>query len=810
MKFADKCLTVKRSMLFLTLVWLQIVAATIASEIDPSIDVLLQASCVHCHDSSTTTPLNLESLSGDLNDPDTMRKWVTVLDRVRAGTMPPDSEERPDVKVANAAMDTMQSWLREYSRSQQSTAGRVPARRLTKREYSYTLQDLLHIEGDVAIHLPDEVEAGSFDTVGSTQRLSAIHMQGFLQAADEALNRAIFLGANPYRELSLDFVNTVNLRYFDDKRLHEGGNIMQRLDKGVAIFFDNDYLIHSYRAMGLNVEVPGTYRITADLEAYQAKQPVTYKIIGKRPSGDARIIKLGDIEPGGHVQIKEDVYMEQGDDFYVTMHNDDPGTVYAALTIIDVKNYTGPGLAIRSLSASGPIQQQWPPKSTRDLLHGVTLVTDAQTGATKIELSKEPIEHVREIVESFAERAFRRPLQRDEIESFVELARPAIEEGLPLEEFIRVPLRSVLCSPQFLMHIGEPGDLDPFSLASRLSYFFWMSSPDNELYDSAYIGSLRTDVELARQVERILDDSRAQRFVNDFVGQWLRLNKINATSPDQKLYPEFDELLADALPQETQLFFDGLIRENAPLTHIIDSSYSFVNRRLAQHYGLENVQGQHFRKVQLPEGSRRGGVLTQAAILKTTANGTVTSPVTRGNFVLTNLLGTPPSPPPPGVGSIEPDTRGKSTIREILVAHRDNESCKACHRSIDPPGFALESFDPIGALRTHYRSSGPGQGFLASLSQESYHQGPLVDPSGETDDGRNFSDITEFKKLLMDQKEQIARNFVSQLIVYSTGGEIEFADREVIEGILGKTAADDYPVRDLIHAVVQSRLFRQK
>ncbi len=203
-------------------------------------------------------------------------------------------------------------------------------------------------------------------------------------------------------------------------------------------------------------------------------------------------------------------------------------------------------------------------------------------------------------------------------------------------------------------------------------------------------------------------------------------------------------------------------------------------------------------------------MLTQAAILKTTANGTVTSPVTRGNFVLTNLLGTPPSPPPPGVGSIEPDTRGKTTIREILEAHRDNESCKACHRMIDPPGFALESFDPIGRLRTNYRSSGPGEGLLAKFSPATYHAGPSVDPSGETADGRKFEGIVEFKRLLMDHKEQIARNFVSQLIVYSTGGEIEFADREVVEAILKQTEADNYPVRDLIHAVVQSRLFRQK
>lgn len=786
------------------------VSARQSTDIAPDIDALVQASCIHCHDSNTETTLNLESLSGDLTDPESMRTWVHIFDRVRNGTMPPESEARPGVEIANAATDALDNWLQEFSRSQQRQAGRVPARRLTKTEYRFTVQDVLGIPGDVTKHLPDEVEAGSFDTVGSTQRLSAIHMEGLLQAADEALTQAIALGPNPYREMSLDFENSDNLRYFDDKKLHEGGNIMRRLEEGVAIFVDNDYLIHSFRTLGMSIDVPGIYRVAAQFEAFQARQPVTYKIIARRPSGDASLIKVGDIEPGETADIEADVYLEPGDSFYVTMHSDDPGVVYVALTAMDVKDYQGPGLAIRSMDVAGPIHKAWPPKSTRDLLHGVELVTNAKTGGTELKLSKQPIEHVREIVGKFAESAFRRPVQHAEIESFVELARPAIEAGLPFEEVIRVPLRSILCSPQFLMHAGQPGDLDSFSLASRLSCFLWKSLPDDELLNVAIQGKLTDAAELSRQVDQMLEDPRSQRFVNDFVGQWLRLHKVNATSPDAKLYPEFDELLDDALPQETQLCFADLIRENASLTHLIDSNYTFVNRRLAEHYGIQNIQGQHFRKVQLPEGSPRGGVLTQAAILKTTANGTVTSPVTRGNFVLTNLLGTPPSPPPPGVGSIEPDTRGKTTIRETLEAHRDNESCKACHRMIDPPGFALESFDPIGMLRTNYRASGPSEGFFAKLSQATYHTGPRVDPSGETADGRKFTHIIDFKKILMDQKEQIARNFTSQLIVYSTGGEIEFADREVIEAILKQTEADNYPVRDLIHAVVHSRLFRQK
>jgi hypothetical protein len=235
-----------------------------------------------------------------------------------------------------------------------------------------------------------------------------------------------------------------------------------------------------------------------------------------------------------------------------------------------------------------------------------------------------------------------------------------------------------------------------------------------------------------------------------------------------------------------------------------------LNRRLAEHYRIEGVTGQGFRRVELPADSARGGILTQAAILKTTANGTNTSPVMRGNFVLTNFLGTPPAPPPPDVGSIEPDTRGKTTIREVLEAHREIESCNQCHRLIDPPGFALESFNPIGGYRTNYRISrgeATSAGFTSKLPPKT---GLPVDSSGVTVSGQSFADVREFKRILLQQREQVARNVVSQFVVFSTGGKIQFADREVIDSILDETRAAGFRMRDLVHAVVQSRLFRNK
>ena len=273
------------------------------------------------------------------------------------------------------------------------------------------------------------------------------------------------------------------------------------------------------------------------------------------------------------------------------------------------------------------------------------------------------------------------------------------------------------------------------------------------------------------------------------------------------LYPEFDELLAAALPQETELFFRSLLEENLSLDNLIDSEFTFLNRRLAEHYGITSVTGQDFQKVMLPDGSPRGGVLTHAAVLKTTANGTVTSPVTRGNFVLTNLLGTPPSPPPPSIGSIEPDTRGKTTIRELLASHRELETCNQCHREIDPPGFALESFDPIGRYREHYRVSGGETSFGGFQVKNPPRRGRRVDASGVTSDGRKFAGIQEFKKLLMNQREQVSRSFISQLIVYSTGAEIQFADRDEVEALLDAAMTNDLGMRDILHSVVQSKIF---
>ena len=378
---------------------------------------------------------------------------------------------------------------------------------------------------------------------------------------------------------------------------------------------------------------------------------------------------------------------------------------------------------------------------------------------------------------------------------------------------VRVSLRAVLSAPAFIYHAGRPGTLDDFSLATWLSYFLWRSMPDAQLFEIARAGQLSDPGVLTRQVDRMLDDPRAERFAKDFAGQAFRLYELGATSPDPGLYPEFDDRLARAMFRETELFLAELVDDNLGVGQLIDTDFTFLNRRLAEHYDIPGVVGQQMRKVTLPADSPRGGLLTQASIHKITANGTSTSPIPRGNFVLANLLGTPAPPPPPGVGTVESDTRGATTIREQLDAHRASPVCANCHRTIDPPGFALEAFDLIGGFRTRYRISGgpdidAGGGFTVPAP---YAEGPPVDASGVTPGGDPFAGIEGYKRLLLDQEvDQVARHIVSSLLVFATGAEVEFADRDAVEGIVDRGRADGHPVRTMIHEVVQSDLFRQR
>jgi hypothetical protein len=317
---------------------------------------------------------------------------------------------------------------------------------------------------------------------------------------------------------------------------------------------------------------------------------------------------------------------------------------------------------------------------------------------------------------------------------------------------------------------------------------------------------------LRAQVERMLADPKAKRFVKNFLGQWLDLRLIDDTTPDKQLYPEFDELLQVSMIAETEGFFAELLGKDLGTSNFVDSDFAILNERLARHYGIEGVLGQELRRVPLPAGSHRGGLLAQAAVLKVTANGTNTSPVVRGAWVLENLLGQPVPPPPPDVPAVEPDIRGAVTIREQLAKHRQQASCATCHRKMDPAGFALENFDVIGGWREHYRSLAVGEKVRAKVDglQVKYLEGRPVEAADELADGRRFADVDELKKLLLADRAQIARCVAGKLLTYATGGGPTFADRQAIDRIVERSQKSDFGLRTIVHEVVQSPAFLDK
>ena len=429
-------------------------------------------------------------------------------------------------------------------------------------------------------------------------------------------------------------------------------------------------------------------------------------------------------------------------------------------------------------------------------------------------------------------RAYRRPQRDGDLLIPMQMVRRRLKRKEPFVDAVMAGYRAILTSPEFLLLQEKPGKLNAWALASRLSFFLWNSPPDQKLRQVATNGSLLNDDELRRQTERMLNDPKATRFVEHFLDYWLNLRNITLTEPDKNLYPEYNSLLTESMLEETRAYFAEMLRHDLGVDHVYDSDFLMINQRMAELYGIDGVQGFGTRRVPLNDRGLataatenadgriadrsvvRGGLLTQGSLMKLTANGTTTSPVVRGTFVLSRLLGDPPPPPPPSVPAIEPDISGATTIREQLAKHRSIALCASCHQEIDPPGFALESFDVMGAWRTSYRASiergEKGVDLKSNGKRVQYKIGLPVDSAGQLPDGSPFRDITEFRSLLKSRNPQIARNLLDQFIVYATGTSVGFADQSTVDKVMSSLSQRDFGVRSMIHEVVQCELFRRK
>jgi hypothetical protein len=407
-----------------------------------------------------------------------------------------------------------------------------------------------------------------------------------------------------------------------------------------------------------------------------------------------------------------------------------------------------------------------------------------------------PREAAREIITRFASRAFRRPARPEEVDRFLKLYDQADHEGERFENRVRLALYGVLVWPHFLFRIElDPTDAKPgtsypineYALASRLSYFLWSSMPDDELFALAAKGRLRQNLDA--QVRRMLRDPKSAAFVENFAGQWLTIRKLAYVVPDPKTFPNFDEELRAAMTRETELFFEAILREDRSILELLDADFSFVNERLAKHYGIAGVAGPEFRRVKLP--ANRGGILTQASILTLTSNPTRTSPVKRGKWVLEQILNSPPPPPPPDVPELPETKQLTGSLRKVMEQHRENALCASCHRRMDPIGFAFENYDAVGAWREQ-------------------DGGFAVDPSGELPDGQSFQGPAELKVILKGKKDVFTRCLTEKVLTYALGRGLEYYDRCAVDAILEALDQNDDRLSSLVVAVAKSEPFQMR
>ncbi len=824
--------------------------ATPAMQFDAQIRPILKKHCLECHGATDPAKdFRIDQLTGNFDDVATQQRWQKLLKRVKAGEMPPKMKPRPSEKEVQALVDWIDAQTAAAT-AKRTAEGRVVLRRLNRVEYENTVRDLLGVEVNLKEQLPQDGAADGFDNVGAALHTSSFLMEKYLEAADAALNVAITNRPKPpvsvKKRYSLTDTHVV-------KTTTE--NVYRKLDDAIVCFCSSAW--HNVWLSPFYPQERGYYRFRISASGFQSKgKPVTYRVTagGGQLAGKSGLVGYFDAPADKPTVIEFVRYMEPRTTIALL-----PYGLAGANTVkqVGAEKWEGPGLAVQFIEVEGPINETWPPSSHRRLFGDLGQApAPIYNFRDRVEVvSKDPEADATRILRDFARRAFRRAVTDDDIKPFVALVKNKLADKHSFEQAMRAAFMAVMVSPEFLFLRerpptlpsprsggrespgpspppasggGQGGGLDDFALASRLSYFLWSTMPDDELLTLAEQGKL-TDVvpalrdgtrepvpsrsagtTLRQQVERMLKHPKAAAFTENFLGQWLGLRDIDFTEPSHLLYPEFDHMLKVSMIRETELFFEEVLKNDLSLTNFVASDFMMLNGRLAKHYGIPGVDGWEFRKVKLPPESHRGGVMTMASVLKVTANGTNTSPVVRGAWVLDRILGTPPSPPPEGVSALEPDIRGATTIREQLAKHRQVPSCASCHTKIDPPGFALESFDVIGGWRDNYRVTGNGKAVIVDGRRMPYHEGKKVDPSDVLPDGRKFANIDEFKQLLLKDKDQLARALTEKLVVYATGARASTVDKKEIEAIVGKVREKDYGFRALVHEVVRSKLFLSK
>ncbi len=649
-------------------------------------------------------------------------------------------------------------------------------------------------------------------------------MSAYLKAADVALDTAFdrVLENSPKQKVKLDWTKL---------RRHEGGWYDRepegRPKQKDVVSWSTNIVFHG-RMRNTKVREAGRYRIRLRVQSVNPPPKSGGRVwcgieSGFGNSQESRLYWIGGFEATDKPTEYEFVaWIKEGHKLIVSPRDSalrksrsDGGQIIGKFGSPELRDV--PGVAIKWIEMER-LDNVVGAKGRQALIGSLNVrrVTDRSTKAkgkkaSKVSLtkrrevvSKKPETDLRKLTREFAERAFRQPITEEESKIYSDFAIERYEEAKSFQVGLRAGYRAILCSPRFLYFEETPGKLDDYALANRLSHFLWGKSPDEELLKLAADGSIGDSKVLAGQVERLLDDDQSSVFVEEFTEQWLKLYEINETNPDAKLYPEYDDVLHHSLLEETHAFVAELIDQDLPITNVVDSNFTFLNSRLARHYDIDWPGGTGMKRVKLKKADRRGGIITHGSVLKVTANGTATSPILRGVWMLERVVGLHVPPPPSNVPAVEPDIRGATSIRTRLAKHRNLDSCKACHVKIDPPGFALESYDVIGGYRTRYRT-------LESKNGKTRRsEGKRVDPSYTFPSGKKFSNVAGLKKLMLKNPEQLAKAFASHLVTYATGAEPTFADRKGIAKIAKAAEADKWGVRSIIKHVVLSPQFKYK
>jgi hypothetical protein len=722
---------------------------------------LLTKTCTPCHNSQVASGgLDVGAFSSPGTLIDHREGWERILQKVRSGEMPPKGIPRPPMDQVEAFTKYLSGEFSRADRNVKPDPGRVTAHRLNRNEYTNTIRDLLAVDFRAEKDFPTDDSGEGFDNISDVLTISPVLMEKYLNAAERIAARAI--GADPLPKKPLE------------AQYHAKNKTIRRPDFSTIeathrVEWDGEYLIR--------IGLPG--------ERDENAKPVTmgFWMDGKllhTQSVETKPSKLVYFNPYSEEEMR--LVLPEGDHVFRAGFINDPfvDNLSEKDAYSNKKNKF-----LDSITFIGPFPAKVEKASRKKIL-----ICDPNSGPACVE----------RIVSTLARHAYRRPVTKTEVAALMRFVAMAKAEGQSPEQGIQLAIQAMLVSPHFLFRIEhDPDPTDPnkihrisdVELASRLSYFLWSSMPDDELLNLAEAGKLHTPAILDGQVKRLLDDPKSSAFADNFAGQWLEIRNLDVVKPDPQKFPDWGPELRDAMKTETRMFFESMLRENRPLVEFLDARYTFLNERLAKHYGIAGVKGPDFRRVELttPE---RGGILSQASVLTVSSYPTRTSPVIRGKYVLQNILGTPPPPPPPDVPQLDESSIGNAgSLRQQLEKHRSNAVCASCHNKMDVLGFGLENYDATGKWRTM--------------------DGKFpVDSSGTLPSGKTFSNPAQFRALLRDDLPEFSRCLIEKMLTYALGRGLQRYDRRTVEEIDRNLAASGYGFQSLIHEIVRSLPFQSR